>query len=207
MVPPAHLHIPLGGFPLNTKSTAQLRALLSTASKAPGTHRHHQRQAGSHHCRAPAMTYRWRSCWVWYLLESPDHSPHLRPGWRNTITKTQPKLSSLSLLGEVQVPVCSDAFKQRNSVEGNCCRDACEHSDGTLAPAKKSGKQNQSTPASLHDSYPPAEGVTQADLPKQRQSQADIWHTGPASQKFSMGNQLQSNTAHAVIIIKNLSAC
>lgn len=96
---------------------------------------------------------------------------------------------------------------QSNSVEGNLCRDACEDCDGTPASAKKSGKNNQSTPGSLHDSYPPAESVTRTDLPKQRQSQPDIWHTAPASQKFSMGNQLQSNTAHAVIIIKNLSAC
>lgn len=74
-----------------------------------------------------------------------------------------------------------------------------------LLPRNQANKQT--APGSLQDSYPPAESVTRTDLPKQRQSQADIWHTVPASQKCSMGNQLQSNTAHAVIIIKNLSAC
>lgn len=151
------------------------------------------------------MTYRWRSCWVWWLQECPEQNPHLRSGWRNTITKTRPKLS-LSLLREIQVPVCSVAFKYRNSVEGNSAETLVNILMGLwLLPRNQANKQ--STPGSLHDWHPPAESVTRTDLPKQRQSQADIWHTVPASQKFSMGNQLQSNTAHAVIIIKNLSPC
>lgn len=74
----------------HSRSTAHSsRVLLSKASKAPGTHRHHQGQAGPHCGRTPAMTYRWKSGWVWWLHEPPDQSPHLRPGWRNAIAKTQ----------------------------------------------------------------------------------------------------------------------
>lgn len=144
-VPPAPLPIPLGCFPLNTKSTAEAQLTAqSTAEQSQQSSWDSQAspgQAGPCRCRTSAMTYRRKSCWVWWLHEPPDQSPRLKPGWRNTITKTQPKLNSLSLLREVWVPVCSGAFKQSNSVERNCCRDAYEDCNGTPASAKKSGKQ------------------------------------------------------------------
>lgn len=76
--------------------SSQPTAALGKARRAPGTHRQHQGQAGSRW--TPAVACTWKSCWVWGLHQPPDQSPHLRPAWRNTITKTQPKLNSLSLL-------------------------------------------------------------------------------------------------------------
>lgn len=91
-VPPAPLPIPLGCFPLNTKSTAEAQLTAqSTAEQSQQSSWDSQAspgQAGPRRCRTPAMTYRWKSCWVWWLHEPPDQSPRLRPGWRNTITKT-----------------------------------------------------------------------------------------------------------------------
>lgn len=134
---------------------------------------------------------------------TPEQSPHLRPGG-STSTKTQPKLNSLSLLETslfALVPSNRAVLWKETSAEM-----LVKILVGLwLLPGNQENKQ--STPGSLRDSCPPAESVTRTDLPKQRQSQADIWHTIPAGHQFPMGNQLQSNSAHAVIIIKNLTVC
>lgn len=119
--------------------------LLAAVQRLPTQHKEHSRstlraeqsQQSSWDSQASLGAGRLLLLQDWCLVAAltPEQSPHLRPAGR----APAPKLSSLSLLRDI--PVCAGAFKQSSSVEGNFCGDACEGPDGTLASARKSGKQ------------------------------------------------------------------
>lgn len=132
-----------------------------------------------------------------------DHSP----GWGGGTCSPEP--SQIQLYATAQR--CADPHSlqwlltERLFADSNCCRDACKAFD--LAAGKKPGKQTTAPLDTVTVCVLQLRALPRADLHKQRQSRADIWHTTAARQRLPVGNQLQSTTARAVIVMRGLPPC
>jgi len=111
----------------------------------------------------------------------------------------------MSLFGDVRTPIGSSVFRHNDFLQKAIAAETLAkiltgQCHGTLASAKQAGKPTQPPLETCTVCMLQLRALPQTGLHNQRQSHADIWHTTPASQKFSAGKQLQSDTAHAVII-------
>lgn len=167
-----------------------------------------------------AGAVRTPSCTASATLRTWPRLSRRRPRWSGGCTNPQPRDHSSGWGGGTCSPKPSQiqlyATAQRRAdphslqwllterlfADGNCCRDACKAFD--LAAGKKPGEQTMAPLDTVTVCVLQLRALPRADLHKQRQSRADIWHTTAAHQRFPAGNQLQSTTARAVIVMRGL---